>query len=80
LYPLYRICCAAAHPSLKVWERFGIADGSTVYKQNIDKQSIACWMAAASTLYLVTHSYCLADLGNIEVLKHWWESQVIPLL
>jgi len=28
LYPIYRICCAAAHPGLNVWERFG-ADGST---------------------------------------------------
>ena len=38
LYPLYRICCAAAHPDLKVWERFGSADSLTVSKDPIDKQ------------------------------------------
>jgi hypothetical protein len=80
LYPLYRIGCAAAHPDLKVWERFCSAADSTASKDPIDKQSIACWMAAASTLYLVTHAYCLTELGDIELLKHWWEREVVPLL
>jgi hypothetical protein len=80
LYALYRICCAAAHPNLKVWERFCSVASSTSSKDPIDKQPIACWMAAASTLYLVTHAYCLTELGNIDVLKHWWEKQVVPLL
>ena len=80
LYPLYRICCAAAHPGLKVWERFCNVDELIVSKDPIDKQSIACWMAAASTLYLSTNTYCLTELGNIDELKHWWVEQVVPLL
>ena len=80
LYPLYRICCAAAHPSLKVWERFGIADNSIVSKDPIDKKSLACWMAAASTLYLVTFTYCLTELGDAQQLNKWWKDKVIPLL
>jgi len=80
LYALYRICCAAAHPGLKVWERFCSAGDSTVSKDPIDKQSIACWMAAASTLYLVANAYCLTDLGDKNVLNEWWKNQVVPLL
>ena len=80
LYPLYRICCAAAHPGLKVWERFSIASNSIVSKDPIDKQSIACWMAAASTFYLVMSTYCLTELGDSKQLKDWWENKVRPLL
>lgn len=80
LYPLYRICCAAAHPGLKMWERFCNVDELTVSKYPIDKQSIACWMAAASTFYLATYTYCLTELGNTDELKHWWVEQVVPLL
>ncbi len=79
LYPLYRICCAAAHPNLKVWERFCSAVNSTVSKDPIDKQSIACWMAAASSLYLVTFTYCLTELGDSKQMKDWWEKKVRPL-
>lgn len=79
-YSLYRICCASAHPNLKVWERFCIVDESTSSKEPIDKQSIACWMAAASTLYLVTNTYCLVELGESTKLKDWWEKKVRPLL
>ncbi len=80
LYPLYRICCAAAHPNLKVWERFGSAGDPTVSKDPIDKQSTACWMVAASTLYLVTFTYCLTGLEDLKQLKDWWETKVRPLL
>ena len=80
LYPLYRICCAAAHPNLNVWERFGLADGTIVSKDPIDKQSIACWMAAASTFYLVMTTCCLTELGDSKQLKDWWENKVRPLL
>lgn len=80
LYPLYRICCAAAHPSLKVWERFVYSGNSTVTREPIDKCEIACWMVAASTLYLVTFTYCLTELGDSKQLKDWWEKKVRPLL
>ncbi|KPJ65884.1 MAG: hypothetical protein AMJ43_09830 [Coxiella sp. DG_40] len=80
LYSLYRICCAAAHPSLKVWERFVIADNSTVYKDPIDKKSLACWMVTASTFYLVMSTYCLTELGDSAQLKDWWKNKVWPLL
>jgi len=80
LYPLYRICCAAAHPSLKVWERFGIEDDSAVSKEPIDKQWLACWMAAASTIYLVSLTYCLTKLGDAQQLNKWWKDKVEPLL
>lgn len=80
LYPLYRICCAAAHPGLKVWERFCGRDGSTISKDPINKQSVACWMATASTLYLVASAYCLTGLGDPKQQKDWWETKVRPLL
>jgi len=80
LYSLYRICCASAHPNLNVWERFGLADGTIVSKDPIDKQSIACWMAAASTFYLVIFTYKLTELGDSKQLKDWWENKVRPLL
>jgi hypothetical protein len=80
LYPLYRICCAAAHPSLKVWERFDIADDSIVSKNPMDKQSIACDMAARAAFYLVIFTYRLTDLGDPKQLKDWWDNKVQPLL
>lgn len=80
LYPLYRICCAAAHPNLNVWERFGLANGAIVSKDPFDKQSIACWMAAASIFYLVIFTYRLTELGDSKLLKDWWETKVRPLL
>ena len=80
LYPLYRICCAAAHPNLNVWERFNLADGTIVSKGPIDKQSIACWMAGASTFYLVIFTYKLTELGDSKQLKKWWDNKVKPLL
>lgn len=80
LYPLYRICCSSAHPGLKVWERFGGTADSVESKNPIDKQSIARWMAAASTLYLVANAFCLTELGRKEELDEWWSKQVAPLL
>jgi hypothetical protein len=80
LYPLYRICCASAHPKLNVWERFGFADGTIVSKDPNDKQSIACWMAVASTFYLTIFTYKLTELDNSKQLKELWEKKIRPLL
>ena len=80
LYPLYRICCAAAHPNLNVWERFDLTDGRIVSKDPIDKQPIACWMAATSTFYLVIFTCHLTELGDSNQLKEWWEKKIRPLL
>ncbi len=80
LYTVYRICCAAAHPGLNLWERFA-ADGSTGPGSPIDKQT-ACWMAAQSTLHLVAGAYMLTalEVGEKEVLESWWKDKVGPLL
>ena len=80
LYPLYRICCAAAHPSLKVWERFAYSGNSIIGREPVNKYEISSWMAAASTFYLVMFSYCLTGLGDSQQLKDWWENKVRPLL
>jgi hypothetical protein len=80
LYPLYRVCCAAAHPSLKVWERFAYSGNSTVRREPVDKYEISSWMASASTLYLVMFSYYLTGLGDSQQLKDWWKNKVRPLL
>lgn len=53
LYPLYRICCASAHPSLNVWERYAYSGNSIVGREPVDKSEISSWMVAASTFYLV---------------------------
>ncbi len=80
LYPLYRVCCASAHPSLRVWERYGCVDGQIVFKDPLDKQRRACWMATAPAFYLVLFTYCLTELGDSKQLKDWWENKVGPLL
>jgi hypothetical protein len=80
IYVLYRICSAAAHPNLKVWERFALVGHVTVSRKPIDKRRTACWMAAASTLYLVFSAYCLTKLRNVQNLDDWWSNQVAPLL
>jgi len=80
LYPLYRICCAAAHPNLKVWERFSIEEESFFSKEPERKETTACFIVAASTFYLVVFAYCLSNLGDKDVLNQWWEEQVSPLL
>jgi len=80
LYPIYRICCAAAHPGLNVWERFG-ADGSTGPGSPIDRHT-ACWMAAQSSFHLVVGAYILTELeaGDKEELQSWWKDKLGPLL
>jgi len=63
LYVLYRICCAAAHPSLRGWERFKTVGQITVATKPSDNtiltSDMATWMAAASVLYLVLCAHCL---------------------
>lgn len=80
LYILFRICCTAAHPNLKVWERYQRIGNATVSIRPPDNKNIACWMAAASTLYLVSLSYYLTKLGNAKQLNRWWKDKVVPLL
>lgn len=81
MYPFYRICCAAAHPSLKVWERYNTENEPISYQMDIWKQLIACWMAAASTFHLVIYIYCLTELpGDLKQLKDLWEKEIRPLL
>ncbi len=80
LYPLYKICCAAAHPGLKLWERFGIASNTIVPKDPFDRSLGARWMVAASAFYLVVFTYRLTGLGDSKQLKDWWISEVQPLL
>jgi len=85
LYALYRICCAYAHPSLKVWERFLSIGNATVSKKpnenmDKDKRKIAFWMAATSTQFLVTGAYCLTNLRRKKQLNDWWINQAEPLL
>jgi hypothetical protein len=79
-YVLYRICCAEAHPNLKVWERYKSVGTVTVSIKPPDNKGTASWMAAASTLYLVSFSYCLIELEYIEQLNKWWKDEVAPLL
>lgn len=83
-YVLYRICCAAAHPDLKVWERFKTVGQATVSTEpshnTIMTSDTAAWMAAASALYLVSFACCLAKTGNVQALKEWWAAGVVPLL
>jgi len=84
LYVLYRICCSAAHPGLKLWERFDAVDQATVSSEpsnnTIPTLHTASFMAAASPLYLVLFAYCLTETGNADDLKRWWSTKVVPLL
>jgi len=84
LYAIYRICCAAAHPGVKLWERFTTVGQATVSTEPSDNTILtsrtATWMAAASALYLVSLVHCLAKTGNAEKLKDWWNKKVVPLL
>jgi hypothetical protein len=80
LYPLYKICCRSSHPGLKVWERFDHSDDETISREPVSFHDTAIWMAASSTFYLVTFTYCLVGLGDSEHLKAWWKNKVRPLL
>lgn len=80
LYVLFRICCAAAHPNLKMWERYKQVGAIIVSISPSGSKDIACWMTAASTLYLVSFSYSLTKLGNARQLNEWWKNKVVPLL
>jgi len=80
LYDLYKICCSSAHPSLRVWERFRNIGNVMVPVMPDDKKKIACWMVAASVLYLVFSVYCLTELGDVHNLEDWWSKQMMPLL
>jgi hypothetical protein len=37
-------------------------------------------MATASVLYLVSFAHCLAQTGDLDSLKNWWNTKVSPLL
>jgi hypothetical protein len=80
IYALYRICCAEAHPGLKVWERYVKKGDITLSKSPVDIIMTARWMAIASVFYLVTFSYCLTELGEANRLKVWWQTKVVPIL
>jgi hypothetical protein len=84
LYVHYRVCCAAAHPGLKVWERFNTVNQTVVsIKTSGDTvltSDMAIWMAAAPAFWLVSFACSLADAGSAEKLKAWWDAEVAPLL
>ncbi len=81
LYPLYRICCAAAHPGLDLHRRFDLAlGGATVTRKLADDTDIAIFISAASAQWLVSSAYCLTDLGNADCLNRWWKDEIRPLL
>ena len=83
LYVLYRICCLASHPGLRVWSRFKMVGSATVSFDPVDNKIFtpeqACWMVAASTLYLALYCICLAGIRNLKALDDWW-NKVEPLL
>jgi len=84
LYTLYRICCAAAHPGLRGWERFKKVGQAIVSTEPSDNTILTfdttAWMAAAPTLYLVSFTCCLTQTGDLESLKHCWNTKISPLL
>jgi hypothetical protein len=84
LYVHYKVCCAAAHPGLKVWERFKMVGQATVSTETSDDtiltSDMAMWMSAAPAFWLVSFACSLADTGNAEKLKQWWDTEVAPLL
>jgi hypothetical protein len=84
LYVHYRVCCAAVHPGLKVWERFYTLNQTVVSIKTSDDtiltSDMAIWMAAAPAFWLVSFACSLADAGNAEKLKAWWNAEVAPLL
>ncbi len=84
LYVLYRICCLASHPGLRVWWRFRMVGSATVSSEPIDNQifttELACWMVAAGTLCLTCDCLCLSGTEDMEALKDWWSKKVEPRL
>ena len=84
LYVHYKVCCAAAHPGLKVWERFNTVNQTIVsIKTSGDTvltSDMAMWMAAAPTVWLVSLACSLSGTGNTEKLEQWWNAEVAPLL
>jgi len=84
LYVHYRVCSAASHPGLKVCERFKTVGQATASTKASDDTTLtsdmAMWMAATSAFWLVSFACSLANTGNAEKLKEWWDAEVAPLL
>jgi hypothetical protein len=84
LYVLYRICCAAAHPGLRGWERFRRVGQATVSAKpsgnTMLTPKLATWVIVSSVLYLVSFAHCLTQTGDLESLTNWWNAKVSPLL
>ena len=84
LYVLYRICCLASHPALRVWGRYRVVGSATVSSEPMDHKfltpELGSWMAAASALYLVSHCYCVTETGRLGELTDWWNTKAAPLL
>lgn len=70
-YSLYKMCCSAAHASLKVW---GSSDNTLLTSDR------ACFVAAASPYYLVLNAHVLTGTGEPKKMKEWWSVKVRPLL
>jgi len=84
-YVLYRICCSAVHPGLRLWERFTAVDQATVSSESSNDTlltpDIATHMAAATPLFLVSSCCCLTHTGDLlQELRGWWGTKVEPLL
>jgi len=84
LYVFYRICCSAAHPGLRGWERFKKVGHATVSVKpsgnSMLTPKLAMWMIVSSVLYLVSFAHCLTQTGDLEALTNWWNVKVSPLL
>ena len=83
-YALYRICCGAAHPGLDIRRRFQLCPGgATVTRGRPDLTSIACFVLAASTWWLIGGVYQLALPNKPKLLAEltdWWANKVSPLI
>jgi len=71
LYTFYRICCAAEHAGLKIWES---SDNTILTPER------ACFVAAVSPFYLVLSAHVLTETGDPAELNNWWSDKVSPLL
>lgn len=84
LYVHYRVCCAAAHPGLKVWEQFTAGGQATISTKPSDDtiltSDMAMWMATAPVFWLVSFAYSLTNHENADEMKKWWDAEAAPLL
>jgi hypothetical protein len=84
LYPLYRICCGAAHPGFDTWRLFQPGPGGSMIKKDRSNcYQNACSISAGAACWLAVGVYHLTQPDNVELhnsVMNLWAKTVVPIV